>query len=63
MKDGAVVGVELSKTLQRYKNKSKSQLINECRDNPDSCLRPCKDTKIKANHNIAKSILENELVV
>ena len=42
---------KLSKTLQRYENKSKSQqnafitLFNM------SCLRLCKDTKIKANHN------------
>ena len=42
----------LSKTLQRYENKSKSQpftfgnIIRTC------CLRLCKDTKIKANHNV-----------
>ena len=41
----------LSKTLQRYKNKSKSQLIYGRSLEASRCLRPCKDTKIKANHN------------
>ena len=37
---------ELSKTLQRYENKSKSQQHSffSCRDS--GCLRLCKDTKI-----------------
>ena len=43
--------VGLSKTLQRYKNKSKSQLHWHFRKRHRRCLRPCKDTKIKANHN------------
>ena len=41
----------LSKTLQRYENKSKSQLVLFYRYDEQSCLRLCKDTKIKANHN------------
>ena len=50
-----VDGVVLSKTLQRYENKSKSQRLvclvaGVCR-----CLRLCKDTKIKANHNIERT--------
>ena len=42
---------ELSKTLQRYENKSKSQLLMVCKTQQVGCLRLCKDTKIKANHN------------
>ena len=41
----------LSKTLQRYENKSKSQLAEERSVPHTRCLRLCKDTKIKANHN------------
>ena len=41
----------LSKTLQRYENKSKSQLHCRMAFHWQSCLRLCKDTKIKANHN------------
>ena len=41
----------LSKTLQRYENKSKSQPKTPQEFVTDSCLRLCKDTKIKANHN------------
>ena len=41
----------LSKTLQRYENKSKSQLISSTKMVKYCCLRLCKDTKIKANHN------------
>ena len=41
----------LSKTLQRYENKSKSQLIPFHQYYVPCCLRLCKDTKIKANHN------------
>ena len=41
----------LSKTLQRYENKSKSQLDQMKSHFNVSCLRLCKDTKIKANHN------------
>ena len=41
----------LSKTLQRYENKSKSQLETEHYKMIGCCLRLCKDTKIKANHN------------
>ena len=44
--------VSLSKTLQRYENKSKSQLLAHLADKRLRCLRLCKDTKIKANHNI-----------
>ena len=42
---------QLSKTLQRYENKSKSQLTEARRYSSTHCLRLCKDTKIKANHN------------
>ena len=42
---------KLSKTLQRYENKSKSQPAIAERTKIISCLRLCKDTKIKANHN------------
>ena len=41
----------LSKTLQRYENKSKSQPGWNTATYEYSCLRLCKDTKIKANHN------------
>ena len=41
----------LSKTLQRYENKSKSQLRTIVWHAQANCLRLCKDTKIKANHN------------
>ena len=41
----------LSKTLQRYENKSKSQPSPFAAMKKNSCLRLCKDTKIKANHN------------
>ena len=41
----------LSKTLQRYENKSKSQPSCGISSLIMSCLRLCKDTKIKANHN------------
>ena len=41
----------LSKTLQRYENKSKSQLSGNSTLSCVRCLRLCKDTKIKANHN------------
>ena len=44
--------VTLSKTLQRYENKSKSQHGVLLRQRKRSCLRLCKDTKIKANHNL-----------
>ena len=43
---------KLSKTLQRYENKSKSQLAIVATTTATSCLRLCKDTKIKANHNL-----------
>ena len=46
-----VLQVSLSKTLQRYENKSKSQLPMRILSLPYRCLRLCKDTKIKANHN------------
>ena len=53
---------KLSKTLQRYENKSKSQLLR-CSHNPLACcLRLCKDTKIKANHNM-QQIIENSVRV
>ena len=42
----------LSKTLQRYENKSKSQLQCSHVGTLRGCLRLCKDTKIKANHNL-----------
>ena len=41
----------LSKTLQRYENKSKSQQMVVPDVSTGGCLRLCKDTKIKANHN------------
>ena len=41
----------LSKTLQRYENKSKSQRCHIFIVDVICCLRLCKDTKIKANHN------------
>ena len=41
----------LSKTLQRYENKSKSQRLHARIRIDIRCLRLCKDTKIKANHN------------
>ena len=44
-------GGRLSKTLQRYENKSKSQHFGAIANFNISCLRLCKDTKIKANHN------------
>ena len=44
--------LQLSKTLQRYENKSKSQHKVRLLWVQSSCLRLCKDTKIKANHNI-----------
>ena len=40
------VGIRLSKTLQRYENKSKSQLTLSFYFCGLSCLRLCKDTKI-----------------
>ena len=43
---------KLSKTLQRYENKSKSQLVADPTRRRKDCLRLCKDTKIKANHNL-----------
>ena len=48
----------LSKTLQRYENKSKSQLGKEDAKNIKGCLRLCKDTKIKANHNYADKMVD-----
>ena len=45
----------LSKTLQRYENKSKSQQASAGRQSLYRCLRLCKDTKIKANHNLQNS--------
>ena len=47
-----MLSFELSKTLQRYENKSKSQLQGTYDNRPVDCLRLCKDTKIKANHNL-----------
>ena len=46
----------LSKTLQRYENKSKSQHRNGARAAEGGCLRLCKDTKIKANHNASARV-------
>ena len=37
--------------MQRYENKSKSQQFDKNDPDAVSCLRLCKDTKIKANHN------------
>ena len=45
------IGYMLSKTLQRYENKSKSQHKKPAPPTNRGCLRLCKDTKIKANHN------------
>ena len=47
----ASIEKQLSKTLQRYENKSKSQRLCVILRNENCCLRLCKDTKIKANHN------------
>ena len=52
----------LSKTLQRYENKSKSQPFNSAQQNLLSCLRLCKDTKIKANHNIGNRMSLDSLL-
>ena len=46
---------QLSKTLQRYENKSKSQHMAVKVFTLGCCLRLCKDTKIKANHNVLDS--------
>ena len=46
----------LSKTLQRYENKSKSQRRTRYSHFESCCLRLCKDTKIKANHNVLGAI-------
>ena len=54
---------KLSKTLQRYENKSKSQQQNTHPDASGGCLRLCKDTKIKANHNAERSAAEEISVV
>ena len=51
MLSGHVYVDRLSKTLQRYENKSKSQHNVFYVDDDAGCLRLCKDTKIKANHN------------
>ena len=53
----------LSKTLQRYENKSKSQLADAYRIVENGCLRLCKDTKIKANHNSLLYHLRQKFVV
>ena len=42
--------------MQRYENKSKSQLKMYDEGIGVSCLRLCKDTKIKANHNCTFSL-------
>ena len=47
----------LSKTLQRYENKSKSQLLSRSYAEAGRCLRHCKDTKIKANHNYIRIVM------
>ena len=53
----------LSKTLQRYENKSKSQHVDYNKIDILSCLRLCKDTKIKANHNKDTVSFDNYKVV
>ena len=53
----------LSKTLQRYENKSKSQLSLEQGVSLSCCLRLCKDTKIKANHNLGNNSVDSAGVV
>ena len=49
--------VMLSKTLQRYENKSKSQQAPFGTQIGHGCLRLCKDTKIKANHNVLSDLI------
>ena len=51
---------QLSKTLQRYENKSKSQRELSVDISRLRCLRLCKDTKIKANHNYADATKKGE---
>ena len=53
----------LSKTLQRYENKSKSQRFDSIAKKDNRCLRLCKDTKIKANHNKNKYMEAKDIVV
>ena len=53
----------LSKTLQRYENKSKSQQVAPLKPCQASCLRLCKDTKIKANHNQDATLSKHPFVV
>ena len=38
-------------TLQRYKIESNSQLLKRNKENTESCVLHCKDTKLKAIHN------------
>ena len=43
-------------TLQRYKIESNSQRIGGSSADPQSCVLHCKDTKLKAIHNLADSV-------
>ena len=61
--DVNTISLQLSKTLQRYENKSKSQLFGGLPLGFPGCLRLCKDTKIKANHNFPKSVYRYDVVV
>ena len=63
MKSDVTVFIALSKTLQRYENKSKSQPASQQFSMPICCLRLCKDTKIKANHNSENWVVNRLLVV
>ena len=62
-KDNIAERPQLSKTLQRYENKSKSQQMIGRVNGVNSCLRLCKDTKIKANHNIKALYQDGHRVV
>ena len=59
----AYLSLWLSKTLQRYENKSKSQHTAFSFTDVYSCLRLCKDTKIKANHNCEFDDINRYIVV
>ena len=42
--------------MQRYKFESKSQPVKTDKKSPTSCKRICKDTNLKANHNMFKTV-------
>ena len=49
--------------MQRYKFESKSQLEELINFIPIGCKRICKDTNLKANHNLTSSCLRPNVVV